>query len=144
MGMDAWFFSRMDYQERDKMVDNRSMEFITQSPYNNKLFTHIQYYHYSSPKNFDTEGYTGDPIISVFDIKFRCNYLANYLKKMTQDYASDTLFHTIGEDFNYQHAYDNFKAWDRVIGYVNSHRDVYNITLQYSTPDQYVKEISQQ
>jgi hypothetical protein len=83
-------------------------------------------------------------MISVFDIKFRCDYLANYLKKMTIYYASDILFHTIGEDFRYQNAYDNFKAWDRIIDYVNTHRDVYNITLQYSTPAQYVQEISQQ
>jgi hypothetical protein len=42
--------------------------------------------------------------------------------------------HTLGEDFNFEDARKYFKNIDRIVNYVNSNKDKFNVTIQYSTP----------
>jgi len=56
MGMDAWFFARVDHQDKDKRMDERSLEMIV-NPYsdaqeNRPIFTGVLFRHYSAPENF--------------------------------------------------------------------------------------------
>ena len=57
MGFDAFFFARIDYADKDKRLDERSLEWIwrpnPQSLGNQtEIFTHTLYHHYSAPKGF--------------------------------------------------------------------------------------------
>jgi hypothetical protein len=53
MGFDAWFFSRIDHQDREKRNVEKNLEFITRTPYNENIFTHILYYEYFAPKDYN-------------------------------------------------------------------------------------------
>ena len=55
-GFNAWFFSRMDYQDKDVRLSKKALEMIwhpTQySGNDNAIFTQLQYHHYSPPPGF--------------------------------------------------------------------------------------------
>lgn len=53
MGFDAWFFGRIDYQDRDKRNREKNLEFITKMPYDRDLLSHVLYLDYSSPLGFN-------------------------------------------------------------------------------------------
>jgi hypothetical protein len=55
MGLDAVFFSRVDYQDKQVRLDNQSLEFIWRPMFSSlgnysQIFTHVLYDHYSSPQ----------------------------------------------------------------------------------------------
>ena len=68
MGFDAWFFARLDYQDKDKRMKNQEMEFVWRPNSESlgtdtQIFTHALYAHYSSPTglNFDVMDKGRDP-----------------------------------------------------------------------------------
>lgn len=65
MGFDAWFFARLDYQDKDKRLANQEMEFIWRSSYDelgntSQILTHALYHHYSAPSGFDFDTLSRD------------------------------------------------------------------------------------
>jgi lysosomal alpha-mannosidase len=65
MGFDAWFFARLDYQDKEKRLNERSMEFVWRSNpqslgNSTQIFTHAMYNHYSSPDNMHWDMGEGD------------------------------------------------------------------------------------
>ena len=65
MGFDAWFFARLDYQDKDKRLQDIEMEFLWRPMYNHfgkskQVFTHALYQHYSAPSGFSFDTYSGD------------------------------------------------------------------------------------
>ena len=57
MGMQAFFFARIDYQDKEKRMAEKNLEMIwaphtTVHDSTNYLFTHVNYYHYSPPPGF--------------------------------------------------------------------------------------------
>eukprot|EP00347_Sterkiella_histriomuscorum_P000869 403374211 len=69
MGFDAWFFARLDYQDKEKRLNENSMEFIWRPSFNHlgkttEIFTHALYHHYSAPEGFNFDIWSHDtPII---------------------------------------------------------------------------------
>ena len=58
MGLDAWFFSRLDFQDKQKRLDDLEMEFVWRPFWDSlgtraQIFTHVLYNHYGPPPNFD-------------------------------------------------------------------------------------------
>ena len=57
MGFQSFFFSRIDYQDKQQRMSERALEMIwkprqtTPDPAN-YIFTHVNYYHYSPPPGF--------------------------------------------------------------------------------------------
>lgn len=54
MGFDALFFARLDYKEKEKRLNDKSMEWIWMPNEDSlgkdvNLLTHVLYAHYSSP-----------------------------------------------------------------------------------------------
>jgi hypothetical protein len=41
---------------------------------------------------------------------------------MAESYDQNILFHSIGEDFYFMRAFENFRVWDMIIEYINSHQ----------------------
>ena len=78
MGFDAWFFSRLDYQDRDRRLDAKEMEFLWR-PYfdhfgfDKQVFTHSLYYGYRSPLGFDydtsskDDAFVDNPNLSTYN-----------------------------------------------------------------------------
>jgi hypothetical protein len=57
MGMQAFFFARIDYQDKNIRLENKAMEMLWKPfQYNGEkstnIFTHVNYYHYSPPPGF--------------------------------------------------------------------------------------------
>jgi len=54
MGFDAWFFARLDYQDKNKRMNDKTMEFVW-NPYSDtmgdsaNILTHVLYWGYSNP-----------------------------------------------------------------------------------------------
>lgn len=57
MGIDAFFYSRLDYQDKEKRLEEKSMEYIWR-PFpedkgsSGEIFTHALYSHYYPPSGF--------------------------------------------------------------------------------------------
>ena len=57
MGFDAWFFARIDYQDKEKRVNESTLEYVwrpMQEDWGSRgeIFTHTLYHHYSAPSGF--------------------------------------------------------------------------------------------
>ena len=60
MGFDALFFSRLDYKDKEKRMNNLEMEWVWRPNSNTlgnkvQIFTHATQHHYSAPPGFDFE-----------------------------------------------------------------------------------------
>ena len=70
MGFDAWFFARLDFQDKDKRMKDNSMQFIWR-PFSKNLgkqaqiFTHAMMNHYSSPSGFRIDVMSDDDPVVV-------------------------------------------------------------------------------
>ena len=71
MGFDAWIFSRLDFQDRDQRLKDKSMEFIWRPFFDHlgksaEIFTSIMYNHYYWPNgfNYDQRDSQDEPVIT--------------------------------------------------------------------------------
>lgn len=58
MGFDALFFARLDYNDKEKRMNEKSMEWVWMPNAESlgtevNILTHALYHHYSSPSNFN-------------------------------------------------------------------------------------------
>lgn len=58
MGFDALIFARIDYQDKDARLMDKTMEFVWRPMHSTlgdraEIFTHVLYNHYSAPPDFD-------------------------------------------------------------------------------------------
>jgi Glycosyl hydrolases family 38 N-terminal domain len=68
MGFDAWFFARIDYQDKESRLESQKMEMVMHPPQSSgidsSIFTHVEYYHYEAPPGFNFDhGRSTEPII---------------------------------------------------------------------------------
>jgi len=50
----------------------------------------------------------------------------------------------LGDDFAYVKSEETYTNFEKIMNYINQNRDMYNITMKYSTPVQYFKQIREQ
>lgn len=152
MGFNGWWFARIDYQDKDKRLSDSSMEMIW-SPYqasgeDNSVFSACNYNHYNPPDHFNFDILSQDepmmdnPKLEGYNIDWKSAEFVEYFRNMSAHYRSDHLMHTMGEDFNYANALMWYKNMDKLINYINSHEDLFNVSVFYSTPSQYLAEIN--
>jgi hypothetical protein len=60
MGFDAWFFARLDYQDKNKRQNDKELEWVWRPNAESlgtdvQIFTHVTYNHYSAPDGFNFE-----------------------------------------------------------------------------------------
>ncbi|CAD8098565.1 unnamed protein product [Paramecium sonneborni] len=148
MGFDAWFFSRIDYQDMNLRKDQKKMELLSiVDQYS--IFTHINYNHYEAPPQFSFDSlHNQDPIVDNqnsihYNVDKRADVLVDYFKQQNQSYIGNILMHTLGTDFGWSNAPMYYKNIDRLIKYINGNKQKYNMQIMYSTPTQYVQAINQ-
>ena len=154
MGFNAFFFARIDDQDKDLRLKTNNMELIW-NPYQaggqkNAIFTSVNYYHYEAPPGFcfdvvcRDEPIRDDPTLEDFNVDKRADDFVNYFKNMALHFKHKTdLLHTMGSDFQYSNARMYFKNVDKLIKYINAHPEKYGVNVFYSTPSKYIKKISQ-
>ncbi|CAK65951.1 unnamed protein product (macronuclear) [Paramecium tetraurelia] len=152
MGFNAWFFARIDYEDKEARLDKKNMEMIMLPPAEGvqyPIFTHIQYYHYEAPPTFNFDILRrSDAIVDnmkseSYNIKERSEQLVSYFKSQSLHYKSNHLIHTFGSDFCWSNSKVFYQNLDKLIKYINVTPE-YNMKLQYSTPEEYIAEINKQ
>jgi len=153
MGFKAFFFGRIDYQDKAQRLNNSGMEMIwvpqTSQGNENAIFTAVNYYLYMHPPGFNFDMYSNDkpigfdPNLEDYDLPQRADQFVAWFRQMSQSYRSSDLFHTLGEDFAFQDGHMDFKNYDRLMKYINS-QPQYNVNVFYSTPNTYIDTVNAQ
>ncbi len=155
MGMQAFFFARIDYQDKNLRLNQKAMEMIWRPKQYNEdkstyVFTHVNYYHYSPPPGFcfdircTNEPVKDNPDLGDYNLPTKADALVKYFKSMALHFRSSNLMHTLGEDFHYIDGNIWFKNVDKLINYINARSSQYGMTIKYSTPSEYINTIQKE
>ena len=65
MGFDAFFFARLDYEDKEARLADKEMEWVWRPMWETlgesaQIFTHALYHHYSAPPGFDFDTLSDD------------------------------------------------------------------------------------
>ncbi|XP_031277275.1 probable alpha-mannosidase At5g13980 [Pistacia vera] len=144
VGFDSLFFARIDYQDRAKRKDEKSLEVVWRA--SKSLGSSAQIFagafpeNYEPPSNFYYEINDDSPIIqdnmNLFDynVPERVNEFVAAAVAQANITRTNHVMWTMGTDFKYQYAHTWFRAMDKFIHYVNQDGRVNAI---YSTPSIY-------
>eukprot|EP00357_Protocruzia_adherens_P000608 CAMPEP_0115005768 /NCGR_PEP_ID=MMETSP0216-20121206/20086_1 /TAXON_ID=223996 /ORGANISM="Protocruzia adherens, Strain Boccale" /LENGTH=1013 /DNA_ID=CAMNT_0002372193 /DNA_START=50 /DNA_END=3091 /DNA_ORIENTATION=- len=150
MGFDAFFFSRIDYQDRAKRIADKTMEMVwrPETPFGKdaEIFTSVMYDNYCTPPGFcfdqgcDDTPMKTDHRLEGFNADQRAADFVKIAKERAEAYPTNNVLITMGCDFQFENAFENFKNIDKLIDYV---RLLYGdeVNIFYSTPQTYVDYI---
>jgi len=144
MGFEAWFFARIDYEDQERRMKNKEMQWVWK-PMHDALGDQVEIltttfqdmYWYPQPFDNDVREEINDNVIAderltTFNAKSRVSDLRDYALHMQQHYRGNHMFIPWGEDFAYTNAFNNFKSTDALIDYFNDTYD--DMTVLYSNP----------
>ncbi|XP_057982567.1 probable alpha-mannosidase At5g13980 [Malania oleifera] len=144
VGFDSLFFGRIDYQDRAKRKNEKSLEVVWQA--SKSLGSSAQIFagafpeNYEPPSGFYFEVNDASPIvqddINLFDynVEDRVNDFVAAAVSQANITRTNHIMWTMGTDFKYQYAHTWFRQMDKLIHYVN--RDG-RVNALYSTPSIY-------
>ena len=89
------------------------------------------------------EPFQPDATLSTFNAELKATELINYIQDQAAHRRENHLLLPWGCDFTYANAKMNFDQMDKIIQFVNKY-NTKNITLQYSTPSQYVDAVKKE
>mmetsp|Transcript_7739 Transcript_7739/g.12986 ORF Transcript_7739/g.12986 Transcript_7739/m.12986 type:complete len:313 (+) Transcript_7739:581-1519(+) len=155
MGFDSWFFARLEYEDKNTRVHDQSMNFLWR-PFSEhfgkekQIFTSTMRDHYcwiggfTYDERFDND----DPMVDdktsdVDNADQKMGQFFQYVSDMEQDYRGNHMLIPFGCDFTFANARLNFEQMDLIIKYINKHNDQ-NVTLLYSTPQEYIDALHSQ
>ncbi|XP_049516029.1 lysosomal alpha-mannosidase-like isoform X2 [Dermacentor silvarum] len=151
MGMDGYFFGRLDHQDFAARKREHRLEFIWDASENlgkdANIFTGILPNTYSPPSGFcfdiycSDEAIVDDPDSDEYNVKYKVDDFLSYARKTATFYKTDNIPVTMGNDFNYQSAGHWFINLDKLIHHANLISDKTKIHLLYSTPSCYLKAL---
>ncbi|CAN7940010.1 unnamed protein product, partial [Ixodes hexagonus] len=151
IGMDGYFFGRLDYQDKTLRQKDKRMEFIWRASENlgmtADIFTGILPSVYSPPSGFCFDVHCGDdPIVDdpesdEYNVPSRLAEFMKYVRKQQEYYKTNNMPVTMGNDFNYQSPPHWFVNLDKLIKYANENSSATNVNLLYSTPSCYLKSL---
>jgi len=139
MAFDGQFFARMDQNDKNKRVDNLGLEMVwdaSETLEEMDFFTGMLYNHYSAPPGFCFDSLCqDDPIIDgkSYDnnVKSRVDDFLNYASNLAGYYRSNHIMVPMGDDFQYENAYMNYKNMDKLIKWVTISIRKYNLVIYY-------------
>lgn len=113
MGFDAFFFARLDYQDKDKRLADKSMEFVWRPSWETlgettQILTHAMYHHYSAPTGFDFDTLSDDqPFITdqnldTYNAPERSADLYDWITHQSEHYLSQNdMMIPMGDDWRF-------------------------------------------
>ncbi|KAL6642500.1 hypothetical protein ACP70R_020681 [Stipagrostis hirtigluma subsp. patula] len=145
LGFDSVHFARIDYQDRAKRKEDKSLEVIWRGSRtfgsSSQIFTNTFPVHYSPPDGFGFEVADDDIIpvqddMSLFDynVEERVNDFVAAAIVQANITRTNHVMWTMGDDFRYQYAESWFRNMDKLIHHVNRDGRVHAL---YSTPSIY-------
>ncbi|WJX41060.1 alpha-mannosidase [Trifolium repens] len=144
VGFDSLFFARIDYQDRAKRKDEKSLEVVWQGSKSfgssAQIFSGAFPENYEPPNNFyyevDSDAKIVQDDINLFDynVPQRVNEFVATAISQANITRTNHIMWTMGTDFQYQYAQTWFRQMDKFINYVNQDGRVHAL---YSTPSIY-------
>ncbi|KHN31257.1 Lysosomal alpha-mannosidase [Glycine soja] len=144
VGFDSLFFARIDYQDRAKRKDEKTLEVVWRGSKSlgssAQIFSGAFPENYEPPSNFYYEVNDDSPIVqddvSLFDynVPERVNEFVAAAISQANITRTNHIMWTMGTDFKYQYAQTWFRQLDKFIHYVNQDGRVHAL---YSTPSIY-------
>ncbi|KAF5181502.1 Alpha-mannosidase [Thalictrum thalictroides] len=144
VGFDSLFFGRIDYQDRAKRKDEKTLEFVWQGSKtfgsSAQIFAGAFPAAYEPPNSFYFEVDDDSPIvqdnINLFDynVQERVNDFVTAALTQANITRTNHIMWTMGTDFKYQYAHTWFREMDKLIHYVNMDG---RVNALYSTPSIY-------
>ncbi|CAG2167933.1 unnamed protein product [Oppiella nova] len=153
---DGLFFSRLDYEDRDRRVRDKELEMVWTGSDDltagkSDIFTGAMYLGYGNTTAFcwdlvgcKADSLQNDPIIDDpdsedYNVDRVVDQFVAYMRSYAAMYATNHAMYPLGEDFQYMSGNSWFKNTDKLIRYVNAKQD--KIRLLYSTPACYLKSL---
>ncbi|XP_055327446.1 LOW QUALITY PROTEIN: lysosomal alpha-mannosidase-like [Paramacrobiotus metropolitanus] len=154
MGFDGLFLGRIDYQDKEKRQLTKTMEHIWEANpalgSDADIFTAILPNVYYPPPSFCFDLLCSDPPImddprlEDYNLDERVSTFMKLINEQAQNFSTNHLIVTMGNDFNYQQAHVWFKNLDKLIKYINEKQNNgSNMNLFYSTPSCYLYALNQ-
>lgn len=144
LGFDSLFFARMDYQDRAKRKDDKTLEVVWQGSKSlgssSQIFTGIFPRHYDPPDGFTFEindvspPIQDDVLLFDYNVQERVNDFVAAAVAQANVTRTNHIMWAMGTDFRYQYAVSWFRQMDKFIHYVNMDG---RVTALYSTPSIY-------
>ncbi|KAL8557426.1 hypothetical protein ACS0TY_004737 [Phlomoides rotata] len=144
MGFDSLYFARIDYQDRAKRRNDKTLEVIWQGSRSlsssSQIFTGIFPVHYDPPDGFTFEiNDVSDPIqdddlLFNYNVQQRVDDFVAAAVVQANLTRTNHIMWAMGTDFRYQYAVSWFRQMDKFIHYVNLDG---RVNALYSTPSVY-------
>ncbi|CAO2829686.1 unnamed protein product [Amaranthus hypochondriacus] len=144
VGFDSLYFARIDYQDREKRKDKKTLEVIWRGSRSlgstSQIFTGIFPRHYNPPDGFQFEindvshPIQDDPLLFDYNVQERVDDFVAAAISQANVTRTNHIMWTMGEDFRYQYANSWFRQMDKFIHYVNLDG---RVNAFYSTPSIY-------
>ncbi|KAK9678088.1 hypothetical protein RND81_11G187100 [Saponaria officinalis] len=144
LGFDSLYFARIDYQDRSKRKDEKTLEVVWRGSRSlgstAQIFTGIFPVHYNPPDGFQFEindassPVQDDPLLFGYNVQERVNDFVAAAVAQANVTRTNHIMWTMGEDFRYQYANSWFRQMDKLIHYVNLDG---RVNALYSTPSVY-------
>jgi len=151
MGFKAFFFGRIDYQDKQRRLDTGNMETLwipaTSQGLESAILAVVTYNTYFDVGNFDFSLYSSnkpigfDPTLEDYDLPQRADDFIAWFRQMEPSYKSGELFQTLGEDFAFQDGHMDFKNYDQLFKYLSANSKKYNVDVSYSTPGRFISAL---
>ncbi|KAK0605016.1 hypothetical protein LWI29_021857 [Acer saccharum] len=144
LGFDSVHFARIDYQDRAKRKEDKSLEVIWRGSRtfgsSSQIFANAFPVHYSPPDGFDFEVFVDfepvqdNQLLENYNVEKRVADFINAALTQANVTRDNHIMWTMGDDFQYQYAESWFKQMDKLIHYVNKDG---RVNAFYSTPSIY-------
>lgn len=148
--MDSLVLNRIPSSILSELESTKSMEFRwlvapeeEEHHFNHgEIFGHVLDSHYSSPSGFDFEALPiNNPAVTPRTIAVRARQLVSHLLPRAKLYRSRHILVPIGNDFRFVNASAQFTNFDLLVEFINSHPDQFNLTIRYSTTQEYFDSV---
>lgn len=147
MGFEKVAFVRIDYQEKNKRIEHKDLEFYWK-PFNSvdsksKIFTHVTYDHYCLPQGM--YGFTDDKPIKYNSAKTAdiAEMIVNNLATWNTGYKHRNVMLMYGCDFTFNARNVNYENVEMIMAYINKQYEG-QMKLIYSTPSRYFNTVLSQ
>jgi lysosomal alpha-mannosidase len=124
LGYDGVFFARIDHDDRDQRIADKTMEVIWQGSANldnANIFTNVFPEFYSSPSGYCFDIECGDEVLNDddaspdYNIPRKVGDFLSKVQELASYYQTNNLLIPMGGDFQYQSAEKNFVNMDKLI-----------------------------
>ncbi|XP_057982566.1 alpha-mannosidase At3g26720 [Malania oleifera] len=144
LGFNSLFFARIDFQDRAKRKDEKTLEVVWQGSKSlgssSQIFTGIFPRHYDPPDGFTFEindvspPIQDDILLFDYNVEERVDDFVAAAVAQANVTRTNHIMWTMGTDFRYQYANSWFRQMDKFIHYVNKDG---RVNALYSTPSIY-------